>query len=409
MAGFQRLYYSDPRLTRAEATVLAVEGGSESPILVLDRALLFPGGGGQPADSGDVGGVAVAEASEAGGRAALRLAGPSSARAGDRVLVSVDARRRLDYAQQHTGEHLLAAAALRLFGFRSVSVHFGPERSLVDLDASSVTDAQLDAIEEEVDSLIARGLPVRVHLCPPEDPASFPLRRPAPAGEEEVRVVEVEGVDFTPCCGVHLGSTGELRALRLVGAEKYKGMTRVRFLAGARASADYRSVSRIARESARILGSSEEGLPEAVAREAQRRAAADRALGDLIRERAAAEAASALEAALASRASGGEAAAGSGGPLVALRRYEGRSAGSLMDTAKAFAEAGMTAVLASVPDLTVQAVAPELGPRLGERLKAALAASGGKGGGGSASFRAVFADAASLEAFMAAAAAELGR
>lgn len=396
MPGLQRLYYSDPRLTRAEATVLAVEGGSESPILVLDRALLFPGGGGQPADSGDVDGVAVAQASEAGGRASLMLAGPSRARAGDRVIVSVDARRRLDYAQQHTGEHLVAAAALRLFGFRSVSVHFGPERSLVDLDASAISDAQLDSIEEEVDSLIARDLPVRVHLCPPEDPESFPLRRQAPSGEEEVRVVEVEGVDFTPCCGVHLGSTGELRALRLVGAEKYKGMTRVRFLAGGRASADYRAVSRIARESARILGASEEGLPEAVAREAQRRADADRALGELVRERAAGEAAAAPEGR-------------PGGSRVALRRYEGRGAGSLMDTAKAFAEAGMTAVLASLPDLTVQAVAPEPGPRLGERLKAALAASGGKGGGGPSSFRAVFADAAALEAFMAAAAAELGR
>jgi alanyl-tRNA synthetase len=395
MGGYERLYYSDSRLASAEAAVLAVEGAGEAPTLVLDRALLFPGGGGQVADSGWVDGVAVAEASEAGGRASLRLAGPSRARSGDRVVVAIDAARRLDYAQQHTGEHLVASAAGRLFGINSVSVHFGVERSLVDLDASELSDAQLAAIEEEVDRLVAADLPIRTHLCPPEDLSSFPLRRPAPVGEQEVRVVEIEGVDFTPCCGVHLRSTGELRALRLLGSERYKGMSRVHFLAGGRAAADYRAVSRIARDSARLLGAAERDLAEAVSREAERRAEAERALGELIREAAAAEAAAAPEAR-------------DGGSRVALRRYPGRGAGSLMEAAKAFAGAGMTAVLASLPDLTVQAVAPEGGPRLGERLKAALAASGGKGGGGPASFRAVFPDAGALEAFMAAAAAELG-
>jgi alanyl-tRNA synthetase len=396
MAGYERLYYSDPRLARAEATVLAVEGSPEAPILVLDRALFFPGGGGQPADAGRAGGVEVAEASEAGGRPSLRLAAPSSARAGDLVLAEIDAARRLDYAQQHTGEHLVAAVARRLFGINSVSVHFGPERSLVDLGAAELSDERLAAIEDEVERLVAADLPIRTHLCPPEDASAFPLRRPAPSGAAELRVVEIEGLDFTPCCGVHLRSTGELRAVRLLGSERYKGMTRVYFLAGGRAAADYLAVSRIARDAARALGAAERDLAGAAAREAARRAEAERASGELVREAAAAEAAAAPE--------GRE-----GGSRVALRRYPGRGAVTLLETAKAYAAAGMTAVLASLPDLTVQAVAPERGPRLGERLKPALAASGGKGGGGPASFRAVFADAGALEAFMAAAAAELGR
>jgi len=407
MDGPERLYYSNPRLFRAEATVLAVEGDAGGPTLVLDRAVLFPGGGGQPPDVGEVDGVGVAGASEAGGRAALRLSAPSAARPGDRVLVAVDAARRIDYAQQHSAEHLVAATALRLLGARAVSVHFGPDRSLVDFDASAIGDEELAAVEDEVDRLVAADLSIRTHLCPPEDASSFPLRRAAPEGEEEVRVVEIEGVDFTPCCGLHLRSTGELRAVRLLGSEKYKGMTRVHFLAGGRAAADYRAVSRIARESARILGTSAAALSAAVARESGRRAEAERALGDLVRKLAAEEAASALEASLAARKAAG--AADDGRPLVAVKRYADRGADSLLETAKAFAAAGMTAVLSSLPDLTAQAVAPEGGPRLGERLKAGLAASGGKGGGGPSSFRAVFADPRSLEAFMDAAAAELAR
>jgi alanyl-tRNA synthetase len=401
MAPFERLYYSDPELMRAEAEVLAVEGSPEAPTLVLDRALLYPGGGGQPADSGSVDGVRVTEVSESGGRARLGLGGPSPARPGGRVLVSVDGARRLDYAQQHTGEHLVAATALRLFGIGAVSVHFGPERSLVDFDARDMTDENLAAIEGEVDALIARDLSVRTHLCPPEDVASFPLRRPAPEGEAEVRVVEIEGTDFTPCCGLHLASTGDLRALRLTGAEKYKGMTRVHFLAGGRATADYRAVSRIARDSARLLGASEAGLAAAVSREAERRAAAERSLAALRRRRDEEDAAAALAAAGTGR--------DEGGPPIAVRAYDDRGADSLLDAAKAFAAAGMTALVASRPDLTVQAVAPEGGPRLGDRLKAALAASGGRGGGGPASFRAVFADAFAMDAFLSAASEALSR
>lgn len=79
-----------------------------------------------------------------------------------------------------------------------------------------------------------------------------------------------------------------------------------------------------------------------------------------------------------------------------------------METAKALAAAGMTALLASLPDLTVQALSPAADARLGERLKGPLAAAGGKGGGGPASFRAVFRDRESLSSFMDAAERELG-
>ncbi len=407
MGSIERAYYERPRLYEAEASVLAVEGGVEAPILVLDRALLFPGGGGQPADQGTVDGVEVASVSEEGGRASLRLAAAIAARPGDLVRIRVDGSRRRDYSQQHTAEHLIAQAALRLLGARAVSVHFGPERSLVDFDSGSIGQADLDALEDEVELLVAADLHIRTHLCPPGDISAFPLRRPAPEGEETLRVVEIDGIDFTPCCGLHVASTLELRLVRILGAERYKGMSRVYFLAGGRAAADYRSVSRIAREAARTLGTAEAGLAGAVGREAARRAAAERELAALRRGEDGRDAAAALEAALAGRASGG------GGrveaPLVAVRRYADRGAESLMETAKAFADAGLCAIVASMPDLTAQAISPAGGPDLGKRLKAALTASGGRGGGGPASFRAVFADVGALESFLAAAEPELAR
>lgn len=390
----ERLYYERPELYAIEAEVLAVDGSEESPELILDRTIFFPGGGGQSCDLGSIGDKAVVAVAEREGVIRHRLHGACPFRAGDRVRLDVDAERRVDYSRQHTAEHLVASVASRLLGARTVSVHFGPERSLIDFDLPSISDEDLEAVEEEVDRIIAEDYPIRVHLCPPEDIASFPLRRDAPAGEELLRVVEIDGLDFTPCCGLHRSSTAALRLVRLLGSERYKGMTRVYFVAGSRAAADYRALSRIARASARLLGTSESSLPEAVAREAERLRVLELENGALLRERASMEAAA---------AKAGKAAA----PFVA-RRYADRSAASLMETAKAFAAAGMTALLASLPELTVQVLSPDSSLGLGERLKKPLSASGGKGGGGANSFRAVLPDAESLALFMEAVEKELG-
>lgn len=403
MAATEKLFYDNPELFACEATVISSAPGPDSADLVVDRTIFYPEGGGQACDLGSVvtaegKAVAVLAVSDIGGVVVHRLAGSLSLCPGDRVRLLVDRARRTDYSQQHTAEHLVGATALRLLGAHVVSVHFGSERSYIDFDAPSLSDEDLAAVEDEVEAAIAEDYAVRYHVCPPEDVSSFPLRRKAPeVGDEALRVVEIDGIDYSACCGLHQASTGKLRAVRLFPPEKYKGMTRVYFAAGARAAADYRSLSRIARGSARELGTSEAELSAAVAREVGRRRELESQLGSLERERAAAEVAAAVAA--LPLAGGGE--------RLVSKRYSGRQAASLMPTAKAFAEAGVIAILASLPDLTVQAVAPSPEARLGERLKGPLSESGGKGGGGPANFRAVFKDEAGLERFMRSAEASL--
>jgi alanyl-tRNA synthetase len=407
MANTEKLYYSRPELFEAESRVLAAGGPPEAPVLELDATIFYPEGGGQSCDLGTVaslaggGEVPVAAVTEAGGRIFHALAGPLAAGPGDKVLLRVDGERRLDYSQAHSGQHLLSSTFMRLMGAATVSVHLGRERCLIDFDVPAIAEGDLAEAEGLVERIVADDYPIRVHSCPPEDLDSFPLRKRPPAGEEVVRVVEIDGIDFTPCCGTHLSSTGKLRLVRILGTEKYKGMTRLYFVAGSRAAADYRSVSRIAREAARALGTSVAELPDAAAREAERRKGLELAVGALERERAAAEAAAAPEA----RAP--DSGAPRGEPRLAVRRYEDRSADSLILSAKAFAAVGLDVLLASLPDLTVQVLSPRPQARLGERLKPCLALAGGKGGGGPASFRAVFPDAASLSAFMAEAEREL--
>ena len=193
MEGTRRLYYERPELLEAEATVVAVEGDGSAPALILDRTIFYPEGGGQPFDLGSIDGQALASVSERDGRVLHAMAGPCPVRAGDGVRLRVDGSRRLDYSQAHTGQHLLSATALRLIQAPTVSAHFGKERCAIDLDVPSISEEEMAGIEYAVELAIAEDRPIRAHLCPPEDIASFALRKRPPVGEEVLRIAAVVG------------------------------------------------------------------------------------------------------------------------------------------------------------------------------------------------------------------------
>jgi len=389
-----QLYYLEPRLLETDATIVDVRGQGSSPEIVLDRTLFYPEGGGQPCDLGTLGGAALSSVVEVGGRIVHRLAGPLEARPGQRVRLVLDGGRRRDHREQHSAQHLLSSVLLRLFDAPTVSFHLGAERSTIDAEAPLLSDEDLAEAEGQIDEVVAEDYPFTTHLCPPEDPDSFPLRKRPPQGEEELRIVEIDGIDYSPCCGTHVSSAGELRLVKILGAEKYKGMTRVSFVAGARAIRDYAEVSHIVRQTARAFGVSSSELEEKARRSVERLKSAEASLVALRRDRAA------LEARIAAGPSGAP-------PSPSLLRFADRDAQAAQEAVHAYGELGATALAASLPELTVVAGSPDARD-LGRRLKALAEPLGGKGGGGQGSFRASFPDLASLETFLDKARAELG-
>jgi alanyl-tRNA synthetase len=381
-------YYLKPELDRLDAGLLAVEGDPASPSLVLDGSIFFPEGGGQPCDLGSIAGVPLVSVTQEEGRVLHRLGAPlpEGLAPGDRLPLVLDAARRLDHSEQHTGQHLVSATLLRLYEAPTKSFHLGTERCTIDVDRPSLSADELAMAEEAINAAIFEDYRIVTHLCPPEDIASFPLRRVPPTDEAVVRVVEIDGLDFTPCCGTHLRSTGALRLVLLLGAEKYKGMTRVQFLAGGRAVRHARGAVGAVRDVARALGVGPETLAAEAERQAERLKNALAEVRGLLRERAAAEAEHLL------------AESGAGGPLVL--RFDDRDAEAAVEAVKALAERGATALAASMPGLTVVAASnsPEAG--LGRRLKPVSDALGGKGGGGPAFFRSTFDSPAAIGEFL---------
>ena len=219
-------YERDPRLTRLETEVVSVGDHGGRPYVVLADTILYPEGGGQPADHGTVGGVGVVDLQKAAGEIRHVLAGPAPS---GTVAVELDWTRRFDHMQQHTAQHLLTAVADQRFGWQTTAFHLGPHVSDIELDAP---DLRGDALAAE----IRAARPVTARRVSHEEYAVLPVRsRGLPAGHTgSIRLVEIEGIDLNTCGGTHCGSTSELEALKLLGTEAVRGGTRLFYAAGAR-------------------------------------------------------------------------------------------------------------------------------------------------------------------------------
>ncbi|MDR3122941.1 MAG: alanyl-tRNA editing protein [Treponema sp.] len=237
----QRRYYETPSAEPFAASLLEIRPHNEALALILDATVFYPEGGGQPADRGTVNGVPLLDVQERDGEILHIVAAGEGRRLqpGPAELI-LDRARQRDFTTLHTAQHLLSGTLLRMTGAHTVSMHLGDEVCTIDVAAKELTEATLVEVEEAAADAIEANQPVIIHLCPPERVEDFPLRKVPPQGEEAIRVVEIAGNDFSPCCGTHLSSTGEIGILRILGAEKYKGMTRVSFIAGRRVLRDSR-------------------------------------------------------------------------------------------------------------------------------------------------------------------------
>jgi alanyl-tRNA synthetase len=259
----ERLYYTDARLLGFEARV--VERSGDGRRVVLDRTAFYPTSGGQPHDTGTLAGIAVTDVVDEGERIAHVLEAPLEAAAGAAVHGAVDWARRFDHMQQHTGQHLLSALFADLHGHETVSVHFGPGVSTLDLDCERVREEALAAVELRANELIAEARPVLVSF---EDAASAAGLRKPPNRAGELRVVTIEGVDRSACGGTHVGTTAEIGATLLRGQEKVRKGTRIGFVCGGRAVRRARRDLDALRRVARALGTAPDDAPRLV--EAQR-------------------------------------------------------------------------------------------------------------------------------------------
>ncbi|MBW7883466.1 MAG: alanyl-tRNA editing protein [Caldilineaceae bacterium] len=256
-----RLYYHDAYTTTFAATVVDVTMYAERPALVLDRTFFYPTSGGQPNDTGVLAGVPVIDVVSLDGAVLHVLGAAAAVAAGASVEGRIDWPRRFDHMQQHSGQHLLSQVFFRLFGLETVSVHFGVDDSTLDLDAAEVDLVQLDEAEQTANHVAATALPIKAYFVNDSELAQLPLRRP-PKVSGEIRIVEIDGYDYSACGGTHVHTTAECLPVKILKQERRRGQTRITFKCGLRAYRDYAQKHRVLLETANLYNNEMAAVPE---------------------------------------------------------------------------------------------------------------------------------------------------
>jgi alanyl-tRNA synthetase len=249
----ERLYYNDSHLIEFEARVVDVtERVSGWTAVVLDRTAFYPTGGGQPSDTGTLNGSRVVECIDDGERGVLHVV-QGFAPARDTIVAGrVDWARRLDHMQQHTGQHILSQAFVQRFNAATKSFRVLDGSCEIDIELANPTTEIIERAVELANNVVWEDRAITIHTVSAEEAAAMSLRKePSRAGE--LRLIEIEGFDLTPCGGTHAYRTGEVGMIAMRSWERAKGLTRVEFVAGMRALADYRRANKSAREVAALF------------------------------------------------------------------------------------------------------------------------------------------------------------
>jgi alanyl-tRNA synthetase len=265
----EKIYFTDPSVTRFQAKVVSVSPTDEGYRVALDRTAFYPTGGGQPNDTGTLGAARVVDVTEDEQGIIYHVLKDAEALSeGDAITGVVDQARRLDHMQQHSGQHILSQAFVKACGAETRSFHMGAKTSTIDVELQSPTDVHLRAAEDIANAIIFEDRPMRVHIVSEQEAARLPLRKES-AVRGSIRVIEVEDFDWSPCGGTHAERTGQVGLIAIKGYERAKKMTRVEFVCGTRALADYRLANKTAVAVAQLFSAERDSSHELVARAIQ--------------------------------------------------------------------------------------------------------------------------------------------
>jgi misacylated tRNA(Ala) deacylase len=228
----EQLCYSDAYVRSVEARVASVDASGEAALIVLDRTVFYPGGGGQPSDRGlllralDGRTWTVRAARKSGGDIVHELEpGDDFPPALDDVLtVDLDWARRFALMRTHTALHALCGVVWRDYGALVTGGNMEPGAGRMDFEFERMSGDLVDEIEAAVNAELAARREVRVDVLPRAEAFAIPglIRTKVnllPEGISEIRTIEIVGLDLQADGGTHVANTAEVGAIRVTGYE----------------------------------------------------------------------------------------------------------------------------------------------------------------------------------------------
>jgi len=228
----EQVCYTDAYARRVEGRVVAVDDSGEAPLVVLDRTVFYPGGGGQPSDRGqllrasDGRSWTVRGARKSDGEIVHELEPDESGppQRDDVLTVDLDWARRFALMRTHTALHALCGVVWRDYEALVTGGNMEPGGGRMDFEFERMSGELVDEIEAKVNAELAARREVRVNVLPRDEAFAIPdlIRTKInllPAGIEEIRTIEIVGLDLQADGGTHVANTAEVGGIRVTGYE----------------------------------------------------------------------------------------------------------------------------------------------------------------------------------------------
>jgi alanyl-tRNA synthetase len=261
----EQLYFDDPLTLEFTAEVKESRPLNGDRFgLILPRTYFYPTSGGQEHDTGTIGDAHVLDVYKDNGN----TASPSGiihvvdmSLAPGEYTARIDRARRIRAMQHHTGQHILSASFLEVADIESISANInGNSPSTIDLEVGEVAPEILRQAEDLANGILFENRPVKSYYVTDADIPNIPFRKP-PKVSGRIRVVEVDGFDYTPCGGTHCLNTGMVGLTKILRTERVNQKLRVHFVAGYQALGYFNAYQDVIQQVANLLETRLDGIP----------------------------------------------------------------------------------------------------------------------------------------------------
>ncbi|WP_392486629.1 alanyl-tRNA editing protein [Haloimpatiens sp. FM7315] len=232
----EKLYYENQYEKNFTSEIINVIEKDTKFHIVLDKTYFYPGGGGQPSDTGSIESIPIIDVYEEDGiiyhvteKKPIKI---------HKVKCSIEWESRFDNMQQHLGQHILSSCFLKLFNASTVGFHLGTKYCTIDID-KFLDIEKIQEAEKLSNEIVFENIPVEILYPSRSELKKMNLKKSPPNTKEKIRIVKIKDIDVNPCCGIHPNSTIEVQLIKVTKCEKHKSGTRIEFLCGKRALLDY--------------------------------------------------------------------------------------------------------------------------------------------------------------------------
>ncbi len=258
----EKLYYKDSYIKEFTAIVLSCKIIENGYCVLLDKTAFFPESGGQCSDVGFVGEAKVIYVFEKEGEIYHITDTPLNV--GSYYCCKLNFDRRFRNMQNHSGEHIISGVIHNHFGYDNVGFHLGVENVTADFNGKLTKDEIL-LIESEANNVVFSNLNIKAYFLNKTEAENIDYRSKSEICGE-LRIVEIENIDYCACCAPHVNKTGEIGLIKITDFEAYKGGTRIYIKCGVDALKDYNDKYRNILAISDMLSAKRNETADAVAR-----------------------------------------------------------------------------------------------------------------------------------------------